>query len=87
MLGFKGIVCMVDLVTRFLSEESDAVPLALEALKPDKLRVKQELNFNLFDIEIDFESNLVKIFDVCDTNNEQRLSISDFSKQLIKYKT
>lgn len=78
---------MDDLVTRFLSEESDAVPLALEALKPDKLRVKQELTFNLFDIEIDSESNLVKIYDVCDTNNEQRLSIINFRKQPIKNKT
>ena len=53
------------LLRAFLENESDAIPSLLECLRNPSGKAKAEINYNLFDFEIDFRSGLVQLSEVC----------------------
>lgn len=67
----------MSLVKRFLAEEGRAyVKARLE--KVDASEVLVEFNFNVFDMLVDFERELVRVDDSLDTANSEEIPLAQF---------
>lgn len=53
------------LLNKFIENEPKAAAVLLDALNNQGQYLKRGFNFNLFDINIDFETGQVEIIDVC----------------------
>jgi len=71
----------MSLVQRFLAEEGRAyVKARLE--KVDASQVLVEFNFNVFDMLVDFERELVRVDDSLDTTKSEEMPLAQFRSLL-----
>jgi hypothetical protein len=67
------------LLDKFIENEPGAVPILLNALNNNDGKLDRELNFNLFDIFINFKAGNLEIVDVCNLFSDSSGNNREFS--------
>ena len=73
------------LLRRFITEELSIYSKAilLDAIdQSNSSEVVRKVNFNVFDILIDYETGTVTLADVLEANSEQKVNIAEFRKSI-----